>query len=141
MNIFSKTLSYSLISLVLIGCNEKNISDINVSGSITDSLSGQPIENAKVTVLCWYDAGWDKTDYESKDLTTNSNGVYEVTFKEGYKLIVASVTPEHRKGMYQLNNLNDPKIKVDLKLPKDSLSKNVSVINLKEYILSDSGSW
>ncbi|GAA4309945.1 hypothetical protein [Nibribacter koreensis] len=141
MNIFFKSVLFSLTSFILIGCIEKNQKDITVSGSITDNLSGQPIENAKVTVLCWYDAGWEKLDYESQDLMTDPNGLYEVTFKEGYKVIVASVAPEHKKVMYQLNTLSDSRIKVDLELPRDSISKNTAVINLKDYILSDVNSW
>lgn len=141
MNSSSTTLLFGLLSLVLIGCIEKNTKDIKVSGVITDKFSGQPITNANVTVLCWYDAGWEKTEYVSHDIITDSNGLYEVTFEEGYKVIVASTTPEHRKAMHQVSDLNDSYIKVNLELRQDSTSKKVSRTNLKDYILSDDGSW
>jgi len=141
MNVSSITLLLCLLSLVLIGCNEKNTRDIKVSGSIIDSLSGQPIESANVTLLCWYDAGWEKTDYEIQDIVTDSNGLYEARFEEGYKVIVASVAPEHKKAMHIVNNLNYSKIVVNLKLRHDSTSKRSSGINLEDYILSDTRSW
>jgi hypothetical protein len=141
MNVSSITLLFCIVSLVLIGCNEKNTRDIKVSGSITDNLSGQPIENASVTVLCWYDAGWDKTDYVIHKIVTDSTGSYVVTFEEGYKVIVASVAPEHKEAMHIVNNLKTSKIEVNLMLKQDSTSKRLSELDLEDYILSDTRSW
>lgn len=140
MNVSSITILLCLLSLVLIGCNKKNTRDIKVSGSIIDSLSGQPIQNANVTVLCWYDAGWDKTDYVSHNIITDSNGSYEVTFEEGYKVIVASVAPEYRRTLHETSDLKNIEVKVNLELRKESTAPNLSEVNLKDYILSNTNS-
>jgi hypothetical protein len=129
-----------LLSLCLVSCNSKNTEKITVFGKVTDSVSGKPIRNAKVTVLCWYDAGWDKTDYESQDLNTNSNGDYEITFEEGYKVIVTSVATKYSVALQERNNFKSPSIQANLILDKSNPNVNAVEINLKDYIISNSDS-
>ncbi|PVY36080.1 carboxypeptidase-like regulatory domain-containing protein [Pontibacter virosus] len=140
MNVSSKILILCLQLLVLISCNVKNTSNIKVKGIIIDNANGQPIENANVTVLCWYDAGWDKTDYVSHDTVTDSNGSYELTFEEGYKVIVASVAPEYQRTLHEINNLKNDEVMVNLELKKDSTQTNLSETKLEDYILSNTSS-
>src|SRR4051812_29846441 len=77
-------LSFSLFGL---GCNEaqKNETDVSIKGCVIDSLSNLPMPNTKVTLLCWYYAGWNKTDYLSIDTITDENGCFAATLEKGYK--------------------------------------------------------
>jgi hypothetical protein len=99
-----------------------------------DSVSKKPIQNAKVTILCWYDAGWDKTDYQSVDIITKSDGNFSASFDKGYKVIIAGVAPNYRIEMVE--QIPDAEIlKGNLFLSQASSVNDVSKINLREYIV------
>lgn len=93
-----------------------NKKHIQVNGCIVDSIHNSPIPKTKVTILCWYHAGWDKTDYVSIDTITDKNGCFDVAFEEGYKVVVASVSQEHIAGLVECKEITEEKVSVILKL-------------------------
>lgn len=129
-----KKFSILLICFVFFCCNEEK--SITVTGCITDSITKKPISNAKVTILCWYEAGWDKTDYQNVDTLSNSNGLFKVTFDEGYKVSIASVANGYNISMREFKRGHNKNIKLDISLKRDSLNCNVSDLNLRQYIVN-----
>lgn len=120
--------------IILIGCS-KNTRDIIVEGKVIDLQTAQPIMNAKITVLCWYDAGWDKTDYESIDLKTNKNGLFRVEFEEGYKIIIAGIAPKYNYKIIE-TKLDKPHVYFNIPLQIDSSHNNKNIeVDLKNLIL------
>ena len=126
-----------LALLTFVSCNDANTKKILVKGKIIDSLTNQSISMAKVTVLCWYDAGWDKTDYESTDLVTKEDGSFEVKFEEGYKITIASISKYHEYKIREIDSIDNAYIKVELKLKRNSLEKDISKINLRKIIVNE----
>lgn len=128
---------YILLVLVLpllLSCENKK--PVVIKGCIMDSISKKPIQNAKVTILCWYDAGWDKTDYQSIDVITKSDGNFIASFDEGYKAIVASIASNYNIGMREESIVGE-KTLINLFLVKSTTARDVSKINLRKYIVSN----
>ena len=116
-----------------------NTKAINVKGCITDSLTGKTLPNARVHVLCWYHAGWDKTDYVSIDTVANENGCFNATFEEGYKVVVASITNNYLPILGESEKVTAKPVEINLKL-KQGQSRIVPVdkFNLRDYIVQNS---
>jgi hypothetical protein len=127
--------------LLLVGCNEDamNSKEIYVKGCVIDNITKSPIPYAKVTLLCWYHAGWDKTDYVSIDTITDVNGCYSAKFEEGYKVVVASVAANYYPNLRAYEELNKNNIEVNLALSRSSgVDTTQPKINLRYYIVQNS---
>lgn len=127
--------------LLLCGCNEHamNSKEIYVKGCVIDNITKTPIPHARVTLLCWYHAGWDKTDYVSIDTITNVNGCYSAKFEEGYKVVVASVAAKYYPKLRTYDELNNNNIEVNLALSRSSgIDTTQPKINLRYYIIQNS---
>ena len=133
-----------IVSLFCLGCNEQNMNEkeINIQGCVSDSLTNNPIPNAKVTLLCWYHAGWDKTDYLYIDTITDKNGCFSANFEKGYKAIVASVASNYYPALKSSEKVSDKPVEMSLKLRRKTDNKaglNLpSDINLRYYIVENS---
>lgn len=125
-----------LILLTFINCDNINTKKIFVTGKITDSLTNQAICKAKVTVLCWYDAGWDKTDYESIDLITKEDGSFEVKFDEGYKITIASIAKHYDYKIKEIDSIESSNVEVELKLKDNNSMRDISSIDLRKIIIN-----
>lgn len=119
------------------GMNKKAIS---LKGCVTDSVNKVPIPGAKVTLLCWYHAGWDKTDYVSIDTIADKNGCFSANFEEGYKVVVASVASKHYPNLKATEELNSNNVRLNLELTQRRDTTDVSdpKINLRYYIVQNS---
>lgn len=131
-----KYITVILISLTLLNCDNINTKKIFVKGKITDSITNQSISRAKVTVLCWYDAGWDKTDYESTDLITKEDGSFEVKFEEGYKITIASIAKYYDYKIKEIDSIDSSCIEIRLKLNKNKNRDDISKIDLRKIIIN-----
>ena len=130
-----------LSALILISCNESSMNSkgITVKGCILDSLTGKPLAKARINVLCWYHAGWDKTDFVNIDIIANENGCFSATFDEGYKVVVASITNNYLPRLEEFNIATVKMVEVKLKLKKGEIQiVPVDKFNLREYIVQNS---
>lgn len=126
----------------MVNCSEHamNKKEINVKGCVIDSATKMPVPDAQVTLLCWYHAGLDKTDYVSIDTTADKNGCFSAKFEEGYKVVVASVATKYYPNLRASGELNSNNVAVKLKLTKrtDIADAGESKINLRNYIVQNS---
>src|SRR5260221_14655083 len=83
--------------------------NILVKGQITDSISGQPVPNAEVVVLCWYMSNIDDASFKKQSLKTDNSGNYEVAFDKGHKIDVASKARDYQPNR-SYNDLIDNQI-------------------------------
>lgn len=126
---------------IVLGCNEyaTNKKEISVRGCVIDSTTKMPIADAKITLLCWYHAGWDKTDYVSIDTVADRNGCFNAKFEEGYKIIVAGVATKYNPNLSSSDELVNNNIEINLGLKKRTDTIDVShSINLRYYIVQNS---
>ncbi|MBE7169525.1 MAG: hypothetical protein INR73_02995 [Williamsia sp.] len=116
-----------------------NKKEINVKGCVTDSATRMPMADAKITLLCWYHAGWDKTDYVSVDTVADRNGCFNAKFEEGYKVVVAGVANKYNPNLRASDELIGNNIEINLELKKRIDTTDVSnSINLRNYIVQNS---
>ena len=109
----------------LVSCQDK--SNIIVTGQITDEITGKPISNAEVLVLCWYMRSIEDASFDKKTLKTDNEGKYQAKFKKGYQVDVASKSIDYLPSR-EYNELKDNKIIVNLKLIKKK--ENPTLITL-----------
>lgn len=127
--------------LLLVSCNEHamNLKEIYIKGYVIDNINKSPISHAKVTILCWYHAGWDKTDFVSIDTITDVDGFYSAKFEKGYKVVVASVAAKYYPKLKTHEELNKSSIEVNLSLTRSSyIDTTQPKINLRNYIVQNS---
>jgi hypothetical protein len=119
-----------------------NRTAISVQGCVTDSIEKTPIVGANVTILCWYHAEWNKTDYTYIDTTTDRNGCFSAKFEKGYKVIVASVAPKYSPTIRATEGLDNSNIGINLELKKRQYTIDTAEpkINLRRYIVQKSSS-
>lgn len=118
---FMGTVSTTILlicSTLFYSCGDRK--NIIVTGQITDELTGQPVANAEVVVLCWYAENIDDDSFNKQTLSTDKNGNYKANFHKGHKVDVASKSKDYQPNR-SYNNLSDNEIQVNLKLSK---SKN-----------------
>ena len=71
--------------MTILSCN-KDIENITVEGVVTSYETQEAFNNVDVTVICWkYGNSPDQSysEYETKTITTDSEGKYKVTFDKG----------------------------------------------------------
>lgn len=137
-----RTVYITILTFLLLGaCNEHgtNSKEIYVRGCVLDNITRYPIPHAKVTVLCWYHAAWDKTDHLSVDTITDVNGCFSAKFEEGYKVVVASVAAKYYPALRTYEELDNNNVEVNLALSR-SLGADTTMpkINLRYYIVQNS---
>jgi hypothetical protein len=135
---------YITLSLffLAISCNEyaSNKKEIKVSGCVTDSITKAPVRGAKVTLLCWYNVGWDKTDYKSIDTIADNHGCFSATFNNGYKVVVASVASRYYPNLKATEEINNINVRLDLNLVRktDITDTALPKVVLRYYIVQNS---
>lgn len=126
--------------LLLVSCNENAINNkkFNIKGCVIDSLTKSPLPSVKVTLLCWYRAGWDKNDYVYIDTIADINGCYSATFEDGYKVVVASVADKYYPNLaeYYVPENNNLELSLALSRSPDTNSAQPK-INLRNYIVQN----
>jgi hypothetical protein len=115
---FMKTTLLNILLIALTtfaSCQDRN--NIVVTGQVIDETTGNPIPNAEVVVLCWYNHNIDDASFNKQTLTTDSEGKYQVKFDKGHQVDVASKATNYQPNR-SYNELKDNKIEVNLKLIK-----------------------
>ncbi|MCY1230822.1 hypothetical protein D3C87_143160 [compost metagenome] len=125
--------SITILALLMLSSCERN-HDFQVDGKVLGE-QGEPIPFAKVTILCWYDAGWDKMDETDTTFTTSADGMFKAQFKDGYKVIIAGVAKGYSIGVEELYDPDSSPILLKLKSDKNNL--DLSTIDLREHIIGN----
>ncbi|HTF31631.1 MAG TPA: carboxypeptidase-like regulatory domain-containing protein, partial [Flavitalea sp.] len=93
-------------SIGLLSCGtHKNTTDIIAEGVVLDSITGKPVPNAKVTVLCWRVVGSDEETYDKIDTVADQNGRFTVNFEEGFKLDIGSIASNYHPYVQEIKDL------------------------------------
>lgn len=104
-------------------------------GQVVDEVTGKPISNAEVVVLCWYNHNIDDASFNKQTLTTDKDGKYQVKFDKGHQIDVASKAIGYQPNR-SYNELNDNEIEVNLKLTKKKENPDlVTLLNTDNSML------
>ena len=127
-------LNILLIALtILTSCQDRK--NIVVMGQVVDEVTGKPISNAEVVVLCWYNHNIDDASFNKQTLTTDKDGKYQVKFDKGHQIDVASKAIGYQPNR-SYNELNDNEIEVNLKLTKKKENPDlVTLLNTDNSML------
>lgn len=128
-----------VILLAACSSEEKNVKNIQVKACVVDSATQKPIANARIVVLCWYHAKWDKADYLNIDTVTDSNGCFSGSFEKGYKIVAGGVSANYGPNLSEANASDKGVVQLKIQLqanqnpiiPADKL-------NLRDYIVQNS---
>jgi hypothetical protein len=106
--------------MVFLSCNSSNdiTKDVLVKGVVVDSITGNPIANARVTLLGWRRVGEEET-YDKVDTTTNNEGHFEAKFEEAFKVEIGSVAPNYHPAATAIKDLSSP-LNIELKLNRNT---------------------
>lgn len=115
---------FSIVLVFLQSCSSGNTKNIEVSGVIFDSLTGKPIPEARVTVLCWRYLGSDEETYNKIDTVTNSQGAFAAKFDEGFKVDIGSIAAGYHPVVQQIADLNKSS-NISLKLHRKSVTDSL----------------
>jgi 5-hydroxyisourate hydrolase-like protein (transthyretin family) len=105
--------TYLIISIFLTltltsSCQERQ--NIKVTGHIIDDLTGEPISNAEILVLCWYQQNIDDESFQKEALTTDKSGSFKANFNKGHKIDIASQAegflPTKKYSKLESNEIN-----------------------------------
>lgn len=109
----------------LASCQDRK--NIVVTGQVIDATTENPIPNAEVVVLCWYMHNIDDASFEKQTLTTDNEGKFQIKFKKGYQVDVASKAIGYQPNR-SYNELKDNEIQINLKLTK--IKENPTLVTL-----------
>ncbi len=117
------TISFFTLTLTT-SCQDKQ--NIKVTGQVKDELTGEPIPNAEVVVLCWYMNNIEDASFRKETLITDKVGNFAIKFDKGHQVDVASQAvgflPARKYTKLESNEIN-----LDLKLKRDK--KNETLIS------------
>lgn len=97
----------------------KDIDDVNIKGIITDSITKRPLENVKVSIICWRYGDTPDGSYTGQDsinVTTDREGKYSYNFNKGafieIKTAISGYQSRHESiDITTKNNTMDLKLK------------------------------
>lgn len=107
-------------AMIFLSCNSSNdiTKDVLVKGVVVDSITGNPIANARVTLLGWRRVGEEET-YDKIDTTTNNEGRFEGKFEEAFKVDIGSVASNYHPAATEIKDLSSPS-NIELKLSRNT---------------------
>ncbi len=120
-------ISISVILLLLTSCISEQ-HNISVNGKIIDSKTSEPISNAEVVALCWYQNNIDDVTFKKQETRTDKDGNYKFQFDIGYQIDIASKAENYNPNRIY-NELENNSLKQDLKLNKIENNKSL-IVNL-----------
>lgn len=65
---------------------QSDVENFLIEGIVSDNETGLPLENVEISIICWYYGNSPDESYSGEDtkrVTTNENGEYEVKFDKG----------------------------------------------------------
>nr|WP_199001308.1 hypothetical protein [Flavobacterium sp. ASV13] len=106
------------ISIFLFTSCYNDVKNIKIEGTIIDSISKKPIENAEVSIICWSYGKTPDGSYTGEDsikVITDKKGRYESNFKKGAFIEVKSKKDNYKTGFVS-EDITDNKVIIDFKL-------------------------
>jgi hypothetical protein len=107
-----------MISIFVFTSCYNDVQHVQIHGTITNSLSKKPIENVKVSIVCWnYGKSPDGsyTDKDSVIVTTNKDGHYKSNFKKGAFVEIKTYNNGYKTG-FKSDEITDNQVIINLDL-------------------------
>ncbi|WP_394775771.1 hypothetical protein [Flavobacterium sp.] len=106
-----------IIILIFTSCYN-DVKNVHIHGTIKDSLSNKPIENAKVSIVCWNYGKTPDGSYNGKDsliVTTDKEGHYKSNFEKGTFVEIKVDNIGYKTG-FKSDEITDNEVVIDLDL-------------------------
>jgi hypothetical protein len=106
------------ISIFLFTSCYNDVKNVQIQGTIIDSISKKPIENAEVSIVCWSYGKTPDGSYTSQDsikINTDKKGNYKTNFQEGAFIEVKS-NKEGYKTSFKSEDVTENKVVINLNL-------------------------
>lgn len=106
-----------LLTFFLISCY-KDIDNVNITGVITDSITEKPLENVKVSIICWTYGNTPDGSYTGQDsvtVITNKEGRYNHNFNKGAFIEIKTTIPNYQ-SQHKSTDVTTKENVIDLKL-------------------------
>jgi hypothetical protein len=106
-----------IIILIFTSCYN-DVKNVQIHGTIKDSLSNKPIENAKVSIVCWNYGKTPDGSYTGRDsiiVTTSKDGLYKCNFQKGAFVEVKAYSDGYQTG-FKSDDITNEEIIIDLDL-------------------------
>lgn len=96
----------------------KDIDDVNITGIITDSITKKPLQDVKVSIICWRYGNTPDGSYTGQDsitVTTNTEGKYSHNFNKGAFIEIKTAISGYQ-GRHESTDVTTKNNTMDLKL-------------------------
>jgi hypothetical protein len=107
-----------MISIFVFTSCYNDVQNVQIHGTITDRLSKKPIENVKISIVCWSYCKTPDDSYTGKDsviVTTNKDGHYKSNFEKGAFVEIKAYKDGYKTG-FESEEITDNEVIINLDL-------------------------
>jgi hypothetical protein len=107
-----------IISFFLFASCYNDVKNVQIEGTIVDSVSKKTIENAEVSIVCWSYGKTPDGSYTSQDsviVTTNKDGLYKSNFEKGAFVEIKAYKDGYKTG-FKSEEIIDNEVIINLDL-------------------------
>lgn len=109
---------FLIISIFCLTSCYNDIHNIRIQGIIKDSISKKPIQNVRVSIICWKYGNTPDGSYTGKDsvtIFTNKDGLYRYNFNKGAFIEIKTFS-ENYVNQHEIRDIIDKQNTIDINL-------------------------
>lgn len=107
-----------MISIFVFTSCYNDVQNVQIQGTISDCLSKKPIENVKVSIVCWNYSKTPDGSYTGIDsviVATNKDGHYKSNFEKGAFVEIKAYKNKYKTG-FKSDEITDNQTIINLDL-------------------------
>ena len=109
-----------LFMLGLLSC-QSDIENFRINGVVSNSETNSPMGETELTIICWYYGNSPDQSYsgeETKKITTDKNGKYEVAFQKGAYVEIL-INKNGFSKVHETQYITSKENKINIKMKKE----------------------